>query len=174
MNKTLRNISSLVPNVPNYQKIKQNLDFTNCQKIVSSKSFNKMVLIALIPALILVLTTTIGVPLIINSRKIQNKRLIELNDNNILSYLFGAPYGESVPIQTPSLDQTWEDYKTFKEEETNNYSFFYELNLSFADTYLCYYLPKTTIQKMDSMYKENPLNYLSSLFSLLNIPKYLK
>ena len=175
MNKTLNSIASLVNSDPNYKNIERKLDFDGFEsKPVLSANKKRVLKIAIPSTTVLLSCATCLLVLLFLSplSKQSHTRLTQFNDNNAIAVLASIQLEtpssseldtvEAVSIQSnPGLDKIYESFLSFKENTHNDMSFFYETRLLSEPYYTCYYLPQTTIKKIEDIIKEEtPPSYL--------------
>lgn len=165
MNKTLNRISSLVPNNACYKNIASKLNFDGFQIEPITQPKRTKVLKVAIPSSVVLFSTIICFALVLLLPLLANNsssRLAQLNDEKIIAVL--ASYqseAEAIPMSAPGLDKVYENYISFKKSDNFDINFFCETKLSADSFYICYYLPNTTIEKIEAIIDEETLpNYL--------------
>ena len=165
MNKTLNRISSLVPNNACYKNIASKLNFDGFQIEPITQPKRTKVLKVAIPSSVVLFSTIFCFALVLLLPPLANNsgsRLAQFNDEKIIAVLSSyQSEAEAIPMSAPGLDKVYENYISFKKSDNFDINFFYETKLSADSFYICYYLPNTTIEKIEAIIDEETLpNYL--------------
>lgn len=123
--------------------------------------------------------TAIVVPVVIYSHNYNPAELVELTDLSILSALEGgSPNVDVDPAPPQTLDEIYEDFLVYKNQTQTIdsgspvISFFSENKLTFEEDYVCYYLSKKTIEKIEAIEQKQQYPDSYSRFSYLRRYKW--
>lgn len=178
MKRVLKDISSLVPNEPQYSDIQTKLslgDFQSEALTVTPRRNAFKIAIPIIAVCSLSITVAILVPLLLNNNNKTSSKLVELNNPALLksvSELSNSSNQDLIP--TPSLDKVYEDYIEYINNGTIEVPFFYETKLKSNPEYTCYYLSKDTISKIDDFSSKEYIHYMYDEGGHINYLRYYK
>ena len=144
-----------------YNKIKAKLHIDNFEFASTTKESSKKSLRIVIPITAVFFSgiaclLTLLLPF---SLKQDNARLAEFNDRKAIAVLASNQSALATSVPSLGLDKVYEDYSSFKENNQNNkgMNYLYETKLSSESVYKCFYLPESTIAKIDTAISEKTI-----------------